>query len=146
MTSNIYINRIAVYISLAVSFAACLIALMPWYSDYLVNRSLQQAELGFQIEALHTAQSAGFYNPLSIQSLFVVAGAQQRVGHMVDARAALVRATELQPMNYQTWMQLAIYESDRWDEPDKAREHFEKAISLNPQDKYLRKEAGLEEE
>ncbi|MHB8792323.1 MAG: hypothetical protein ACYC6O_03155 [Thermoleophilia bacterium] len=143
MTSIIYINRIGFYISLVVAVAAILIAVVPWYSDYLVNKSLQQAELGYQIEALHTAESARFYNPISTQSLFVLAGAQQRVGHSVDARAALIRATELQPMNYQTWLQLAIYERDRWNEPDMAREHFEKAIGLNPHDKYLRKEAGL---
>ncbi|MBI5870575.1 MAG: hypothetical protein HZB44_06415 [Actinobacteria bacterium] len=143
MTIDVYIKKFSFYFSVSVAGAAALIALMPWYSDYLVNKSLQQAELGFQIEALHTAEAAGTFNPLSIQSLFVVAGAQQRVGHMVDARAALIKATELQPMNYQTWLQLAIYERDRWNEPDKAREHFDKAISLNPHDKYLKKEAGL---
>ncbi|MBK5226739.1 MAG: hypothetical protein JJD96_09350 [Thermoleophilia bacterium] len=92
---------------------------------------------------MHTAESAISYNPLSVNAYFVLAGAQQRIGHNADARAALIKATELQPLNYQTWEQLALYERDRWHEPDKASEHFEKAVSLNPHDKYLRKEAGI---
>lgn len=99
--------------------------------------------MGYQVEALHTAEAARLYSPLSVQSLFVLAGAQQRVGHIVDARATLIEATELQPMNYQTWEQLARYERDRWNQPDDAIEHFEKSVALNPQDRHLKEEAGL---
>lgn len=125
------------------SICAILVAAIPWYGSHLVNRSLEQAELGYQVESSHTAESAISYNPLSVNAYFVLAGARQRVGHDTDARAALIKATQLQPLNYQTWEQLAFYERDRWHEPEKAKEHFIKAVSLNPQDKYLSKEAGI---
>lgn len=118
-------------------------ALLPWYGSYLVKRSLEKAELGFQVESQHDAESAISYNPLSVNAYFVLAGAQQRIGHYSDAKAALIKATELQPFNYQTWEQLALYERDRWNEPLEAAEHFEKAVSLNPHDKYLSLEAGI---
>ena len=139
-------GSIIFYSIVALSIAAMLLAILPWYSSFLQNKSLVQAENGYQVEALHTAESAVFYNPFSIQALFVLAGNQQRIGRVVEARATLTKATELQPLNYITWEQLALYERDRWHEPEKAREHFEKAVSLNPLDKYLRKKAGVIDE
>lgn len=136
-------GQIVFYVSILVSICAILAAVIPWYGSHLVKMSLEQAELGYQVEALHTAESAISYNPLSVNAYFVLAGAQQRIGHNADARAALIKATQLQPLNYQTWEQLALYERDRWHEPDKASEHFEIAVSLNTHDKYLRKEAGI---
>lgn len=135
--------RVAFIVCVLICVLAILAAVIPWYGSYLVNKSLQQAEMGYQVESLHSADSAIKYNPLSINAYFVLAGAQQRIGHEADARVALIKATRLQPLNYQTWEQLAIYERDRWNEPEQANEHFEKAVSLNPYDKYLRKEAGI---
>lgn len=143
MNNSTIRQQIAVYLSILIAAGAIIIAVIPWYGSYLVNKSLQQAEMGYQVEASHTAQSAIVYNPVSIQALFVLAGAQQRIGHEADVRAALIKATELQPLNYQTWQQLASYERYHWNEPEKAMEHFEKAVSLNPHDKYLRKESGI---
>ncbi|MHB8159779.1 MAG: hypothetical protein ACYDGS_04695 [Thermoleophilia bacterium] len=136
-------GQIVFYVSILVSICAILAAVIPWYGSHLVNKSLEQAELGYQVESLHSAESAIKYNPLSVNAYFVLAGARQRIGHDADARAALIKATQLQPLNYQTWEQLALYERDRWHEPEKASEHFEKAVTLNPNDKYLRKEAGI---
>lgn len=132
------------FIVMIIALAAIALAIIPWYSDYLQNKSLKQAGTGKHIEALHTAQRSVTVNPLSVDALFILAGAQQRVGYDEAARRSLIKATELQPQNYATWKQLAVYERDYWDEPDLAREHFEKAVSLNPQDKLLRLEAGLE--
>ncbi len=144
-TSAGWKQRAITYLTGSVAVVAIIIAVLPWYSAHLQNESLKQAELGLQVEALHTAEAATFYNPVSIQGLFVLAGAQQRLGREVEARTTLVKATELQPLNYATWEQLALYERDRWLLPDQAREHFLRAVELNPQDRHLRKEAGLPE-
>ena len=125
-----------------IAIVALIATLVPWYSLHLQESSLHEAESGYQVEALHDAESAVKYNPYSVSALFVLAGAEQRVGRAAQARQALAKAAELQPQNYQTWEQLAIYERDKWGEPDLAHDHFEQAISLNPQDNYLKEIAG----
>ena len=122
---------------------AILLTLVPWYAGHLENKALIEAEQGYQVESLHEAEKAVTYNPFSINALFVLAGAQQRIGRENQARLTLLKATELQPMNYITWEQLALYERDKWGQPDLAREHFEKAVALNPQDRYLKIRAGI---
>jgi Tfp pilus assembly protein PilF len=111
-----------------------------------MNDSLEQAEMGWQVDALHTAEKAMGFNPLSVDGMFVLAGVQQRLGRVAEARATLVRATEMQPQNYLVWERLASYERDKWGEPGPASEHYARAVSLNPHDKQLRMRAGLPEE
>ncbi len=134
------IIRIAV---IFIAGAAAVLALIPWYSSYLENKALQQAEQGYQVDALHTAQSAHAWNPLSVDALLVLAGAQHRVGYDADAKTSLQQAVRMQPLNYATWEQLAIYERDYWNMPQQARQDFHKATELNPYDNGLRREAGL---
>ena len=129
-----------------VCVAAIIATLIPWYADHLMNVALKRAEMGWQAEALHAAQQSVNYNPLSINSRFVLAGAQQRLGRTREAKETVANATAMQPDNYIAWEQLAIYERDKWGEPDLAREHFAKAVSLNPHDQRLRVQAGLPEE
>ncbi|MCL4310768.1 MAG: hypothetical protein M0Z32_04080 [Actinomycetota bacterium] len=131
------------YAVASVAIFAVVLALIPWYSQELQNKSLRQAEQGFQVEALHTAQSASAWNPLSVNALMVLAGAQHRVGYDTDAKTSLQKAVRMQPLNYEVWEQLAIYERDYWHMPQEAHQHFVKASSLNPYDAVLRQEAGL---
>lgn len=136
-------NRIFFHVTVILAVGAICLTILPWYGDHLQNNSLRQAELGYQIEALHSAEKAVFFNPYSVQSLFVLAGAQQRLGRELEAKTTLIKATELQPFNYAAWGQLATYERDRWGEPESAQEHFQIASSLNSQDTDLQKEAGV---
>lgn len=140
------IARIAHFGIMLVAAVAIILAIIPWYANHLQNASLSQAEMGFKVEALQTAEKAVSFNPLSVQALFVLAGAQERIGREKEAKNTLVRATEIQPQNYLTWEQLALYERDRWHEPEEAAENFKKAVNLNPLDQHLRIEAGLPEE
>lgn len=140
-----YAENIFFYTTVLMAVGAIFLTILPWYGAHSQNNSLKQAELGYQVEALHSAEKAVFFDPYSIQSLFVLAGAQQRLGREMEAKSTLMKATELQPLNYATWEQLATYERDRWHEPEKAQEHFQKSASLNPQDSQLRKEAGMSE-
>lgn len=136
-------NKIIRVLFATVAAVATLLALIPWYSDYLTSRALKQAGTGFQVEALHTAEKAASINPFSINALFVLAGAQQRLGREEEAKKTLIEATELQPQNYATWRQLAVYERGHWQMPAEAKIHFQKAIELNPGDQGLKTEAGL---
>ncbi|MHB8857910.1 MAG: tetratricopeptide repeat protein [Thermoleophilia bacterium] len=128
---------------IVLAMGAIILAVIPWYADHLRNTSLKQAEMGYRVDSLQTAEAAVFYNPLSVQSLFVLAGAQQRIGRLLEAETTLTRATQIQPQNYATWEQLALYERDRLNEPDKAAEYFRKAVDLNPVDQHLKAEAGM---
>jgi tetratricopeptide (TPR) repeat protein len=127
----------------ALAIVAIISVVVPWYSHHLREKSLGKAERGFQVDALHAAERAVALNPLSVDALFVLAGANQRLGREEAAREALEKATGLQPLNYQTWEQLARYERDRWRQPEEARAHYERAIELNPLDKQLRESAGV---
>lgn len=130
-------NMIGVIALLAVASA-----ILPWYSHYLSEQSLRQAELGRAAESHHLARKAVSYNPLSVDALIVLAGAQQRLGRAGEARTSLLKATELQPQNYITWEQLAIYERDFWNDPAGAQAHIAQAARLNRFDERLRLIAG----
>ena len=131
------------YSLIGVAVLAILSALLPWYSSNLQDSALDQAASGMQVESLHTAENAASMDPFSITALFTLAGAQQRVGWQTDARNTLIKATRIQPDNYQTWEQLALYERDRWNMPVQAKTDFEKAVELDPQNKELKAEAEL---
>ncbi|MHB0866204.1 MAG: hypothetical protein ACYC6B_02770 [Thermoleophilia bacterium] len=126
-----------------IAVLAIILTLIPWYAEYLKNESLKQAESGNNSQALHTAGRAVMLEPMSVGALFVLAGAQQRLGRESAARDTLTEATRQQPLNYATWEQLATYERNRWGQPELANEHFAKAISLNPYDRQLREKAGM---
>ena len=131
------------YTVAAVAIFAVVLALIPWYSAYLRDKSLREAEDGYQVDALHTAESAQSWDPVSVNAIFVLAGAEQRMGWQQDSRKTLERATRLEPLNYATWESLAVEERNNWGMPDQAARDFARAIALDPQDKELRQTAGL---
>ncbi len=136
--------RVNIYALLVAAVIAIIISLIPWYSNHLLIESEESDNGGEYVKSLHAAERAVKINPISVQARFVLAGAQQRLGREVEARKTLIRATEIQPLNYATWELLALYERDRWHQEELARQHFDTAIKLNPNDDRLRENAGLE--
>lgn len=132
-------------IIVTICILATVAALIPWYANYLQVQALKQAERGNQVESLHIAEQAVSCNPLSIQGHFVLAGAQNRLGRTAEARKTLIDTASMQPLNYETWQQLALYERDKWGEVELSREHFAIAMALNPYDDHLQVEAGVKE-
>ena len=122
-----------------------LLNVILWYSSHLERSSLESAEMGERAVALHKAEAAVRYNPFSVSARFVLAGAQRRLGREVAARNSLQKAIDMQPDNYLTWTQMALYERDYWNEPESARNHFGKAYTLNPQDLMLNEVLKLNE-
>ena len=108
-----------------------------WYSTHLEDTALRNAENAETAKSLHEAEKAVKYNPHSIDARFILAGAQQRLGRTVEARRTLEIAVEMQPENYRTWSQLALFERDKLDDQESARIHFARAYSLNKKDHLL---------
>lgn len=129
----------------ALCVAAIIMSMLPYYSHHLQLEALRRSEEGDQAASLHTAENTVRYDPLSIQARFVLAGAQQRLGRSSEARKTLIEAVGLQPLNYETWLQLALYERDYWGDPEKAREYFAIAIMLNPYDDHMQVDAGVKD-
>lgn len=129
------------YLMLVLVTVAIFLTMVPWYSHHLQVKSLQQAENGRHVEALHSAYKAVSFNPTSVNARFILAGSLQRIGRDEEAKGVLVQATEMQPLNYATWEQLATFESKYWGMPQSAKEHIIMALSLNPQDKQLKEKA-----
>lgn len=126
-----------------VGLVAIASSFLPWYSDHLQTDSLANARVPGS-DSLQTAQEAVHYNPLSVNAKFVLAAAQQKQGAREDAKQTLLAATELEPLNSATWQKLAWYEIQYWNKPQDGRQHYERAVSLNPTDGPLKAEARQE--
>lgn len=131
------------YLLLVMATVAIFLAMVPWYSHHLQEKALQQAENGRHVEALHSAYKSVSFNPTSVNARFILAGSLQRIGRAEEAKGVLVQATEMQPLNYATWEQLANFESKYWGMSRSAEEHMMMALSLNPQDAQLRERAEM---
>ncbi|MHB0998278.1 MAG: tetratricopeptide repeat protein [Armatimonadota bacterium] len=70
-------------------------------------------------------------NPDDIQSRGCLAACYSKTGRTVDAIQAFLKLTELQPDNAVHYFNLGIV-YDNADNPDRARECFEKVLALNP--------------
>jgi len=116
---------------------------LPWYSEHKQSEYLSNAR-DPEVDSMQMAEAAVHYNPLSVDARFVLAAAQQKLGAREDAKQTLLAATEMEPLNYATWQKLGWYEIQYWNRPEEGREHYEKAVSLNPTNKPLKAEASQE--
>lgn len=135
-----WLPKIAVII---IGFVAIVSSFLPWYSNHLaLQASAHSHDAGD--DALHIAKDAVRLNPFSVDAKFTLAAAQQRRGLKQDAKQTLKEATEQEPLNYQTWQQLAWYEIQYWNRPQDGKQHYQQAVNLNPTDKPLKEEAKKE--
>ncbi len=138
--SSVTLSKIAFIL---IGLVAMVSSFLPWYSEHMRNEYLAHARDPGS-EPLQMAREAVRYNPLSVDAKFALAAAQQKRGAREDAKQTLLAATEQEPLNYSTWQILAWYEIQFWNKPRDGRQHYERAISLNPGDKQLKAEAKKE--
>ena len=110
-------------------------AYQPVRSQHAGDEALDLADRGAYEQAVATAQTAVDRNPLSVDPLFELAAIQQGRGQTPEAKAALVRATELQPANAETWRRLGQFRLDTLAEPRAALKDFQVAYYLDPQNR-----------
>jgi hypothetical protein len=101
-------GRSVLSVALAAALLACVYSLAaPWLSAARVSDSLSAPSAR---SAASSARDAASLNPLSVQPIWALAAAYGRVGDTADAGRQYERATQLQPENPQTWVELGGYE------------------------------------
>ncbi len=119
-------------LAIATAVIAALAAYQPVRSVHAGDAALQRLEQGAYEPAVSLAQTAVDRNPLSVDPLFELAAIQQARGQTPEAKAALVRATEVQPASAETWRRLGRFRLDALSEPRTALKDFQTAYYLDP--------------
>jgi tetratricopeptide (TPR) repeat protein len=103
----------------------------PRLADARVNDAYSQIDSGSD-KAAETAKSAHSLNPLSTAPLEAWAAAEEAAGRLDPARRLYVRAVELQPLNWEPWYELALFDRDVFNARNVARREFQRAHELDP--------------
>ena len=118
--------------AVAVVAVAALVSLAtPWLAERTlrdVNRQLDDGDVPAAIVAAERARSL---DPLSIEPLHALAGAEAFRRHVRSARDAYAAAVRLQPENPETWYALGAYEHNRGF-LCQAYTHLNEAYTLDP--------------
>jgi hypothetical protein len=120
-------------LALATALVAAFAAYQPVRAENLGDTAIDQADRGAYEEAVETAQKAVDTNPLSTDPLFELAAIQQGRGQTPEAKAALIKATEVQPASAEAWRRLGQFRLEALSEPRTALKDFQVAYYLDPQ-------------
>jgi tetratricopeptide (TPR) repeat protein len=120
-------------LALATALVAAWAAFQPVRAENLGDKAIEQAEKGAYEQAVETARKAVDVNPLSTDPLFELAAIQQGRGQTPEAKAALIKATEVQPASAEAWRRLGQFRLDALSEPRTALKDFQIAYYLDPQ-------------
>jgi tetratricopeptide (TPR) repeat protein len=113
--------------------AAVIIALgAPWLAARRVDDAYAALGEGRPAAALAAARSARSLDPLALDPLLARAAAEIELGELDAARATLVRAVELQPLDSGVWYELGAFELRLGGRPDAAVRYLERARELDP--------------
>jgi hypothetical protein len=115
----------------------------PRLADARVDDAYSQLERGSVDEAVSTAKSAHSLNPLSVAPFEAQASAEEAAGRLAAARELYARAVDLQPLNWSTWYQLALFDQQVLGRNDLARSELERAHELDPHGCPVRQALGL---
>jgi tetratricopeptide (TPR) repeat protein len=117
--------------------AAALSLLFPWLS----NQEIDRADAALSTDpaaAVRHANDAHSLNPLAVQPLYALAGAEYARGRPGAAALAYARAVRLQPDNPQTWYLLGSFELDVLGYRPEACRHLTRSFELDPYEPGVR--------
>jgi hypothetical protein len=120
-------------LALATALLASWAAYQPVRSVHAGDEALARLDQGAYEQAASIARIAVERNPLSIDPLFELAAIQQSRGQTPEAKAALIRATEVQPASAEAWRRLGQFRLEALSEPRAALRDFQVAYYLDPQ-------------
>ena len=119
-------------LAIATALLASWAAYQPQRSVAAGDKALALLDQGKYEQAVATARTAVDRNPLSPEPLFELAAIQQARGQTPEAKAALIRATEVQPASSEAWRRLGQFRLDALSEPRTALKDFQVAYYLDP--------------
>jgi O-antigen ligase len=120
-------------LALVTALLASWAAYQPVRSVHAGDEALDRLDQGAYEQAVSIAEIAADRNPLSVEPLFELAAIQQARGQTPEAKAALVRATEVQPASAEAWRRLGEFRLQALSEPRAALRDFQIAYYLDPQ-------------
>ena len=82
----------------------------PLHSSDQVTAAIDAMTRGDAPAALTDARSAADSDPVSVDPLWELAAIYSATGNQAASRAELVKATQVQPSNAQTWQQLGSFD------------------------------------
>lgn len=115
---------------LAVALIAAWFVWQPLHSSDQVNAAIGAMTRGDAPAALADARGASDSNPVSVDPLWELWAIYSAMGNQAAARAELVKATQVQPSNAQTWQQLGSYDLQAH-HPQLALPELQRALRLD---------------
>jgi O-antigen ligase len=116
----------------AALFACAVVSLgAPWLAERRVDAAYRDLEAGRPEAGLADANGARGLDPLALDPLLARASAQIALGDLEAARASLVRAIELQPLDSDAWYELGAFELDVGGQPKAAARYLERSLELD---------------
>ena len=119
-------------LAIVTALLAAWAAYQPQRSVNAGDEALALLDRGRYEQAVEMARTAVDRNPLSPEPQFELAAIQQARGQTPEAKAALIRATEVQPASAEAWRRLGQFRLDALSEPRGALKDFQVAYYLDP--------------
>lgn len=104
----------------------------PRIAEERVDAAYRALAAGRPDDARAAADTARSLNPLALEPLLARAEAAVALGNLEEARRALVRAVEIQPLNPEAWYELGYFELRIAGEPRRAARYLARARELDP--------------
>src|SRR5439155_18738373 len=98
--------------AVVVAWAALYSLAAPPIASQRVDDAYSQIDRGAIDKAVESAKSAHSLNPLSVDPLYAWASAEEARGRVVKAHDLYVRAVDLQPLNWDAWYELGLFDSE----------------------------------
>ena len=126
-------GRIAAGALCVVLLVAGLLALPFWLGERQAEQSTGLLGVDPQ-KSLELAVSAERYNPWAVAPLLAEADAREALGDRTGAQAALIKAIDQEPFNFEPWLVYGTYLAFSWDQPEAGRAALSRALRLSGSD------------
>jgi hypothetical protein len=114
----------------AATLVAAWFVWQPLHSSDQVSSAIDAMTRGDAPAALADARGAADSDPVSVDPLWELSAIYSAVGNPAASRAELVKATDIQPSNAQTWQQLGAYDLQAH-HPELATQELQRALDLD---------------
>lgn len=130
-TGPLPLSRVAAAIGVvAVALLVAWFVWQPLHSSDQVTAAIGAMTRGDAPAAMTEARSAAANDPVSVDPLWELSAIYSAIGNQAASRAELVKATQVQPSNAETWQQLGSYDLQAR-HPELAMPELQRALQLD---------------